>query len=451
MSAIVRGTKVRKMFAMAGIAVLLASTAGCSSVGDAVGSFNPFREKEKILPGERKPILASTDPVIDPAAGAKTVSVPGASAFGEWSQPGGNALNDPGHVSLSDGANWRTSAGEAGGGRNLAVTAAPLVYGGRAFVYDPNGNVTSMSLGNGGRIWRTSLKPEGERSAVPGGGIAAADGRIFAATGYRQVVALDAGSGAQAWAKELDDPARGAPTVANGKVYVVTANQVLYALSAADGTELWSYRGIPETAGLLSNASPAVAGNLVVVPYSSGEIVAFDAGSGKLKWLDTVVRGSRTSAVAALNDVAARPVVHDGIVYATGISGRMVAVKLANGERIWETNVGSASTPVVAGEAIFVVDMSERVLALSRRNGELMWATQLPAGEKKKRERWSGPSLAGGSLWVASSKGNLYALNPATGQITGTRAMSAPVYTSPIAASGSLFVLSGNGTLTATN
>ncbi|MEZ5839327.1 MAG: PQQ-binding-like beta-propeller repeat protein [Hyphomicrobiales bacterium] len=451
MSAIVRGTKVRKMFAMAGAAVLLASTAGCSSVGDAVGSFNPFREKEKILAGERKAILAATDPVADLGGSAKTASYAGLSAFGDWSQPGGNVTNDPGHVSLSGGANWRATAGDAGSGRNLAVTASPLVYGGRAFVYDPNGNVTAVSAGNGGRVWRTSLKPEGEREAVPGGGIAAADGRIFAATGYRQVVALDAGSGAQAWAKDLDDPARGAPTVAGGKVYVVTATQVLYALSAADGSELWSYRGIPETAGLLSNASPAVAANTVVVPYSSGEIVAFDATTGKMKWIDTVVRGARTSAIAALNDVAARPVIHDGIVYATGISGRMVAVKLANGERLWETNIGSASTPIVSGESIFVVDMSERVLAVSRRNGDLLWATQLPVGEKKKREKWSGPSLAGGSLWVASSKGNLYALNPATGQITGTRAMSAPVYTSPIAASGSLFVLSGNGTLNATN
>ncbi|MCC2113749.1 MAG: PQQ-like beta-propeller repeat protein, partial [Hyphomicrobiales bacterium] len=318
------GKTVRGLAIVVGVIGLL-STTGCSTIGEAVSTYNPFAKKEKPLTGERKQILAATDPVADFDGLAKPVSVGAAQLNAEWAQPGGNAANDPGHLALSGGGTWRNKTGSVGSGNRVQITAAPIVYQGRVFAYDPDGNVSAHSLGNGGRLWQVSLKPEKERSSTAGGGIAAADGRVFAATGYRQIVALDAASGRQLWAKDIDDPARGAPTVAGGKIYFVSANEKVYALNAADGEEAWSFRGIPESAGVLSNASPAVSGSIVVVPYSSGEIVSFDAASGKVKWLDTVVRGARTSAVAGLNDVAARPVVSGGVVYATGISGRTIA------------------------------------------------------------------------------------------------------------------------------
>ena len=438
------------VIALGVLAVLPA--AGCSTIGEAVSSYNPFREKEKPLPGERKQILAASDPLDEYKGQARPVRIAAARAFPDWSQPGGNAANDPGHVALSGGAGWRAKAGQVGRRNTVQVTAAPLVYQGRVYVYDPNGNVSAHSLTSGGRLWQVALKPEDERNPTAGGGIAAADGRIYAATGYRKVVALDAGSGRIIWSTDIEDPARGAPTVAGGRVYFVSANEKVYALNAADGEEVWSFRGIPEPAGVLSNASPAVSGSTLVVPYSSGEIVAYDTTSGKMKWLDTVVRGARTSALAGLNDVAARPVISGGLVFATGISGRTLAVRARNGDRVWEANVGSAYTPVISGEAVFMTDTRGRLVALSRSSGAVMWVTQLPIEKKRKRrEIWTGPVLAGGTLWVASSRGRLIAADPANGTIRSTRNLGGSFYASPIAASGRLLVLAGNGSLIAAN
>ena len=67
----------------------------------------------------------------------------------------------------------------------------------------------------------------------------------------------------------------------------------------------------------------------MVVPYSSGEVTAFNADDGTLKWADAVVRSTRTLAVSGLTDVAASPVIYDGIVYATGVSGRTIAVRVS--------------------------------------------------------------------------------------------------------------------------
>ena len=60
-----------------------------------------------------------------------------------------------------------------------------------------------------------TLRPEGERGIATGGGVSYDQGRVYVGTAYGALTALDAGSGSQVWTKELEAPARGAPTAAS--------------------------------------------------------------------------------------------------------------------------------------------------------------------------------------------------------------------------------------------
>lgn len=433
-------------------ATCLLALVGCETISD----FNPFAEKEKILPGERHPLYSGADPLAEVGEASTASPGPQADRAG-WPQSGGNAANYSGNVAFSgSGARiWKVRAGADSSstfgaitGESLRISSRPIVYGGNAYVYDPRGKVTAVSLG-GGRGWSVSVKPEEERDVAAGGGVAADQGRIFVATAYGDVVALDAGSGRQVWTVKLSGPARTAPAVADGKVFVATQTNEVYALNQSDGSQVWTYRGISENAGLLQSASPAVSGGMVVVPSTSGEIVGLTTVAGELRWSDLVSRSYRTLAVSGLADVSASPVVVDGTVYATGIGGRTIAVNLKTGNRIWEQNTGSAHTPVVSGDAVFMVDLDNRAVALSRKSGKPMWVTQLPKGEKKKRNTWAGPALAGGALWFASNRGQLAAVDASSGKLLSTRDMGTPAYVSPIAASGRLLILGGDGSLAA--
>jgi outer membrane protein assembly factor BamB len=199
---------------------------------------------------------------------------------------------------------------------------------------------------------------------------------------------------------------------------------------------------------VISAASPAFAGNTVVVPYSSGEVTAFETEDGSLKWADAVIRSTRTMAVSGLTDVAASPVIYEGVVYATGVSGRTIAVSLNDGERLWEQSIGSASTPAVSGNAIFIVDLEDNMVALDRATGEVFWRTALPVVRKRKfYSVWAGPTLAGNVLWAVSNDKKLLGVDPATGNIIVDRSLSSPAYVKPIAANGQLLILSADGTI----
>ena len=57
--------------------------------------------------------------------------------------------------------------------------------------------------------------------------------------------------------------------------------------------------------------------------------------------------------MSSLADIDADPVIDQGRAYAVGQGGRMVALELATGQRLWEQNFAGISTPWIAGEWLF--------------------------------------------------------------------------------------------------
>lgn len=434
------------------LASLAVALTACESVSDSVNSLNPFAEEEKKLSGERQSVFTGNQVLSEENRASGAVIIGGASGNSNWPQGAGNAANNPGNVSVG-GTNraWAISLGQDGGGRwlgggDLRVAARPVVYQGRVFTYEHSARVTALSLSGGGRAWSTSLQPEKERGAGAGGGVAADNGRIFAATGYGELAALDAGSGKVLWRKELLAPARGAPAAADGKVFVVTQNNEVFAIDQAEGTELWSFAGIPESAGLLSEANPAVSGDTVVVPFTSGEVMAIGIKSGEPKWVDAVTKPFRTLAVSGISDVAASPVINNGAVIATGVAGKTIAVSLNSGERLWERDLGGVHTPVASGNAVFMIDLDDRLVALDRKTGKTFWSTQLPIVKtKKKRTNWAGPLLGNGRLYAISSEGSLAQVDPISGQITSQTNPTKRAFVAPIAANGYMILVDPGG------
>ncbi|MEI9929242.1 MAG: PQQ-binding-like beta-propeller repeat protein [Rhizomicrobium sp.] len=65
-------------------------------------------------------------------------------------------------------------------------------------------------------------------------------------------------------------PIINAPVASGGRVFVSSQDNHFYALAQTDGRTLWDHQGITESAGILESTSAAVAGEFVIVPYTSG-------------------------------------------------------------------------------------------------------------------------------------------------------------------------------------
>jgi outer membrane protein assembly factor BamB len=447
-----------------GASLSLLVLAGCAGDGPSlpkIGDLNPFAEKAVPLPGKRIPVMQANNVVTGDLADAfAPIVLPAPYANEDWAQPGGVPSNSPGNLAFGGAANeaWSADAG-AGSGSVGRVTASPIVYGGHVYTLDAKGTVSSFNTSGGSSLWRSSLRPQRESASGGwfslgggdgaevgyGGGLAIDGGRLYAASGFGTVAALDPQSGKMLWEKQLEAPVRSSPTAAGDRVFVVTLDGRAFCLAGADGAELWSVRGLPQQASLLNNPSPAVEGDVVVVPYPSGDIVALKISDGSSMWSENLARTRTTSQLTSMSD-AARPVIDKGTVFAIGHAGRMVATQTASGERLWSLNIPGSQPPWVAGESVFVVDTDGQLMALSRRDGKVQWTTKLPGTAS-----WSGPTLAGGNLWLVSSSGTLAGVDAATGRLTGQKDLGTSVFVAPVVAQGRMYILTDSAKLIALN
>jgi outer membrane protein assembly factor BamB len=423
-----------------------------------LGGCGILDKKKKSTPtlGERIAVLSSEAAIeVDPALAGVPVTLPGADVNGQWTQPGGNASKSMGHLALAAAPTqiWRASIGE-GSSNKSALASAPIVADGKVFTVDTQAVVRAFNADTGRTVWQTQIRGEGAQSgALFGGGVSYDNGRLYATNGAGYAAALDATNGGIIWQVRPGSPLRGAPTVANDNVYVVSQDNQLFALNPADGKTRWTSSAAVEIAGVFGSAAPAAAQGTVVAGFSSGELNAYRYENGRVLWQDALSRTSISTAVTTLSDIDAEPVIDQGRVYAVGQGGRMVALELTTGQRIWEINVAGTATPWVAGEWIFVVTDDARLLAIARATGRIRWMTQLPrwrdAKDKKGPIGWVGPILAGDRLVLANSLGQMVNVSPYDGALQSTVNVGDRISVSPVVANNTLYILNDSGQLTA--
>ena len=242
-------------------------------------------------------------------------------------------------------------------------------------------------------------------------------------------------------------------TADDGRLFVITSDNQLVALAEEDGSVLWRHRGITESAGILAATSPAISGPTVIAPYSSGELYAIRVENGNPVWNDSLTRTGNMTSLTELSDIAGRPVIDAGQVFAISHAGRLVSIDERTGERVWTRDIAGVQTPWVSGGFIFLVNLDAQLIALSRRDGRIRWITQLQRYRNEERLidpiQWSGPVLAGERLLLVSSQGVLARVSPYTGELTEQRELPDGAYIPPVVAKETVYILTDDAELIA--
>ena len=436
--------------ALLGLCVAL-GLAGCDTVSELMGDVEP-----PSLPGERLSVI-SLDRQLEPDADAARLAVrlPPPYVNEDWPQVGGYPHHAMHHLAAADvlGESWRVDIG-SGTDDDGPLLSPPVVAGGRVFTMDSESLISAFDAASGARLWTADPVPDEDDEGSFGGGLAVAGERLFAATGLGHVVALEAASGALQWRQAIGVPVRAPPVVSGGRLFAVSHDNRLWALDAGTGTVQWSHAGIAESAGLLGSASPAVGGGTVIAPFSSGELTALRVENGRTVWADLLaVQGARVGAIATFNDIDGSPVIDRGLVLAIGHGGRLVAIDLRSGRRIWERDIAGLDTPWVAGDFVFVITADGELLCLTREQGAILWVRSLPRYEDPEDREdpidWSGPILVGDRLVVAGSNGTILSVSPYDGRDLGEQGLARAVRLSPVVADRTLFILTDDAVLIA--
>ncbi len=439
--------EIRKILLVLGLGVTLA---GCSFTDDWFGD-----EELPPLPGARISIQSVDKGLTaDPTISDQRIVLPQPFTNTYWTHNGGNPAHAMFHLSLGDlpREKWSDDIGEESDGDEI-ILAQPLVVESILFTMDARSTVKAFDRDTGKVFWEKDLDPYDEDDGFFGGGIAYADGRIYVSTGFARVFALDVRSGDVIWTQDAPAPMRAAPTVNGGRVFVITLDNQTLALAADDGRRLWSHIGVQSETSLLGGASAAVAGRKLIVPYSSGEIVAIDVIEGEVKWTLDLSSIKKTDPLTDLAHIRAMPVIDRDRVIAVSHSGRMVAIDLKEGVRLWDTDIGGVQMPWVAGEFIYVLTNDSQVAAVRRQDGRIRWIQPLPRymdpEDRKDLIVWQGPVLASDRLIAAGSHGEAISLSPYTGEILGYLELPDGAAMPPVVVGNSLYFLTAEAEIIA--
>ena len=296
--------------------------------------------------GNRVPILVSENGMeADKTIADIAVTLPAPAPNDAWAQPGGNAAKSMGQLALGASPARAWAAQINGGSNRERLAAPPVVAENKLFAVDVDAQVHAFAADSGARLWSAAL-PQGDenKQARFGGGVSYDDGKVYATDGLGDVVAFAAGDGKVLWRAKPGGPLRGSPTIANGVIYVLSQDNQMFALGQDDGKTQWSSSATLESQGVFGVAAPAASAGSVVAGFSSGELNAYRYENGRTLWQDALSRTSISTSVSSVSDIDADPVIEGGRVYAVGQGGRMVALELSTGQRLWEQNFAGIST-----------------------------------------------------------------------------------------------------------
>ncbi len=229
------------------------------------------------------------------------------------------------------------------------------------------------------------------------------------------------------------------PIVAGGLVYVETTSGDVFALDAKTGTEVWDAKpfGLAEI-----RSTPVVDNGLLFVgrhfPTGPSPLVALNAQTGAVAWTTTLAHEVRSSPLAVngtlyIGTTGGDPPECaqsglDAIDEATGkIKWTWIVNKTPNdGGSVWSA-IAFDGTKLVVGTGNTCtqsVSTSNAVVAISP-SGSVVWADTTSTSQLD-NDVGGGSLIAGGRVYVTAKNGNFYVINDATGAPLYSFAMGAP-------------------------
>ncbi len=275
---------------------------------------------------------------------------------------------------------------------NISYTAgpraSPIVEGPRVYTLGAEGNLHCLDTATGKVVWAHDFKTE-FGTKVQLWGIAAApliDGdRLICLVGGpgQTVMAFDKATGREVWrALPAQEPGYSAPVIieAGGtRQLIVWDTESINGLDPVTGRVFWS------------EPFKTKMGHAIGTPRWHGDtllVSAFFDGS-KLLRLDrdkpaaTVawsIKGPSETRTEGLHSLMSTPFIEDGHIYGVDAFGQLRCLKLATGERVWETLAATTPNNKPARWVTAFLVKNEGRFFIYNEKGDLIIARLTPAG-----------------------------------------------------------------------
>ncbi|GIR69186.1 MAG: hypothetical protein CM15mP74_04370 [Halieaceae bacterium] len=161
---------------------------------------------------------------------------------------------------------------------------------------------------------------------------------------------------------------------ANGQYTVAqTYDGKLMGFDYETGEVRWTYTSDVPVLTLRGTGTPMILGDNAIAGFADGKVVAVNLRSGNVAWEARVAIPQGRSEIERIVDIDGTMALQGTELYAASYQGRLVAIDIRSGRRIWQRNVSSVSGVGVGFGNVYVADDDGTVSAFLRNGQGVRW------------------------------------------------------------------------------
>jgi len=338
---------------------------------------------------------------------------------------------------------WTSSVGKGAGDSGLRLR--PAFADGVLYVASTDGKIEALDATSGKTLWSKSSSTKGwfgwgdkkRKDAFYAGGPAVSGDLMAIGTLDGHVYGVNAKDGSPRWEATVSSEVLAAPAVVGNLVVVRTGDGRMYGLDSASGERRWAYdQGNVPLLSLRGNGSLLVANGVIFFGSDNGKLVALRLDNGEKLWEQNMASGEGRTEIDRLNDADGTIVLDGSTLYGAAYHGNLVAVDGPSGRPLWSRPFSSFTSVDAGGNALYGVNEDSQVWSFDKSAGSDMWKND------KLKYRWlTAPTVQNNYVVVADSEGYVHWLQTSDGALAARERLSKkPIRAQPLVVGDTVYV-----------
>lgn len=342
---------------------------------------------------------------------------------------------------------WRASVGDGAG--DSGIRLRPAVADGVLYADSTDGVVAAFDAATGKTVWSKSSRTHGwfgwgdkkRKDARYAGGPAVSGDLLAVGTLDGHVYGVNAKDGSPRWEATLNSEVLASPVISGDLVVVRTGDGRLYGLDVTTGERRWVYdqTSVP-LLSLRGNGPLLVANGVVFFGSDAGKVVALRLDNGEKLWEQSLASGEGRTEIERLSDADGSILLDGTTLYGSAYHGNLVALDGPSGRPLW-AHPFSSYTSLALGTALYGVDDVSQVRAFDKNGGADIWKNDAL------KYRWlTGPAVQGDYVVVGDMEGYLHWLRTGDGALAARERLSRKaIRAQPLVVGDTVYVEDVNG------
>mgnify|MGYP000540894851 CR=1 FL=1 len=310
----------------------------------------------------------------------------------------------------------------------------PAVYDGNIYHISSSGNLLSIDLESGKKLWSKSTQD------VVSSGLDVNFKTISYGTLDGHLVTLDQRNGEEIWRSPTSSESLSPPVNSGSHIIIQTVDGRISGYNLKSGKRDWFHQTVLPTLTLRGTSRPFIDQGFVFTGFASGKVAMFYPDSGAIRLELPITLNEGKSELERIIDIDGKSVIVNDLLIAATYQGNISAINLRDGRPVWQEDISTVKDLTSNGNRVVSVDSKDVIKAFGTATGAILWEQ-----DDLKLRKLTSPASISNLIAVGDFEGYIHLLNAQSGAFEGREKVSRDAITEIESVGNDLLIVDTSG------